>query len=74
MNIATTSKHIEILKCKHLQDYYKYLCRLTSELWCLLVYGADDETLIYENIYFRYSDALYEYNHFKKEEGDYSEQ
>ena len=67
MNVATSSKDIEILKFRYIKDYYKYLCKLTPELWCLLVYGPDDETLIYENIYFSYNDALYNYNHFTKE-------
>lgn len=67
MNIATTSKHVEVLKCKHDCDYYKYLCKLSSTLWAVLVYGPDDETLIWDNVYFKEKDALYEYNHFTKE-------
>lgn len=67
INVATTSKDIEILKCRHIKDYYKYLCKLTSELWAVLVYDDTDENLIYENIYFSYIEALHEYNRFKKE-------
>ena len=72
MNVATTSKHIEVLKCKHINGIYKYLCKLSPDLWALLVYGEDDETLIYDNVHFKYNDALYEYNHYDK--GDESEQ
>lgn len=65
MNVATTSRHIEILKCRHIKDFYKYLVRLTPELWAVLVYGPDDETLIWECVYFSEKDALYAYNKYK---------
>lgn len=70
MNIATTSKHIEILKCHHVHDFYKYLCRLTPTLWAVLVYDETDENQIWESVYFSEKDALYAYNHFKNEEGE----
>ncbi len=64
MNIATTSKDIEVLKCRHINDYYKYLCKLSSTLWALLVYGEDDETLVWDNVYFSEREALYSFNHW----------
>lgn len=64
MNVATTSRHIEILKCRHIHDYYKYLCKLSPTLWAVLVYGEDDETLIWDNVYFKETDALYAFNHY----------
>ena len=68
MNVATTSKDIEIIKCRHVQDYFKYLCRLTPGLYAVLVYDSTDENQIWECVYFSYKDALYAYNHYKGEE------
>lgn len=67
MNIATTSKDIEIIKCRHIRNYYKYICRLTPTLWAVLVYGPDDDTLIWNNVYFSERDATYAFNHYNGE-------
>lgn len=64
MNVATTSKDIEVLKCRHIKDYYKYLCKLSPTLWAVLVYGEDDETLIWDCIYFSEKAALFAFNHY----------
>lgn len=68
MNVATTSKDIKVLKCRHGKHIYKYLCQLSTNLWCVLVYGEDDETLEWDNVAFSYADALYIYNHYEEEE------
>lgn len=68
MNVATSSNHVKVLKCKHLKEYYKYLCKLTSDLWAVLVYDDTDENQIWECVYFSYADALHAYNNFKKGE------
>lgn len=68
MNVATTSKDIEVLKCRHIKDYYKYLCKLSPTLWAVMVYDETDENLVWDNVYFSEKDALYAYNHFDGEE------
>ena len=67
MNVATSSKDVEVLKCRHIKDVYKYLCKLSSTLWVVLVYGPDDDTLIWDNVYFTETDAKYAFNHYKGE-------
>ena len=63
MNVVTTDKNIEILKCKCMGDHYKYLCKLTKQLWAVVVYDDTDENQIWECVYFSYKDALYAFNH-----------
>lgn len=70
INVATTSKDIEVLKCKHIKDYYKYLCKLSSTLWAVLVYDNTDENQTYECVYFSYNEALYAYNHYNGERNE----
>ena len=65
MNIATTDKNIEILKCKCMGDHYKYLVKLTPQIWAVLIYDETDENQIWESVYLTYKDALYAYNHYK---------
>ncbi len=67
MNVATSCKDIKVLKCRHGKRVYKYLCQLSTNLWALLVYGEDDETLEWDCVYFSYADCLYAYNHYKEE-------
>lgn len=67
MNIATSSKDVDVLKCRHINDFYKYLCRLTPDLWAVLVYDDTDENQIWECVYFSEKDALFAYNHWDKE-------
>jgi len=64
LNVATNCKDINVLKCRHLKDYYKYLVQLTPELWAVLVYDDTDENQIWECVYFSYTDALFAYNHY----------
>lgn len=68
MNIATTDPNIKVLKCRHGEDYYKYLCKLTPSLWAVLVYDETDENQVWECVYFSEKDALYAYNHYKNNE------
>ena len=67
MNIATTSKDIEIIKFRHISDYYKYLVKLTADLWAVLVYDSTDENQIWECVYFSEKDATYAFNHWSKD-------
>lgn len=46
-------------------EYYKYLCKLTPQLWAVLVYDETDEVQIWESVYLTYKDALYAYNHYE---------
>lgn len=68
MNVATTSKDIEVLKCRHIKNCYKYLCKLSPTLWAVLVYDETDENLIWDNVYFSEKDALYAFNRYNGEE------
>lgn len=68
MNVACTSREIEILKCRHIKDIYKYLCKLSKDLWAVLVYDNTDENQIWECVYFSEKDAIYAFNHYKGEE------
>lgn len=67
LNIVTTDRNIEILKCKCMGDYYKYLCKLTPQIWAVVVYDDTDDNQIWECVYWTYKDALYAFNHYNKD-------
>ena len=64
MNLATSDKAWNIIKWRHCDGYYKYLCKITDTMYYLTVYDEDDETLLFAENWLDLKGATYAYNHF----------
>lgn len=70
MNIVAVDKHWKVVKCRCCGNYYKYLCKITETMWYVTVYDSDDETLLYAANWMSLNDAIYDYNHYRREGND----
>lgn len=58
----------KVLKYKHIDDKWFYLYEMTKDLWCVVVYAEDEETLLFSAIQLTYVEALHLYNKAKNGE------
>ncbi len=65
MNLSLDYK---VLKCKHIEGKWYYLYEMTKDLWCVVVYAEDEETLLFSAIQLTYKEALHLYNKVKNGE------
>ncbi len=59
----------KVLKCKHIDGFYKYLLQLSPTLWAVIVTDENDNQIFVESD-LSYKESLYKYNHWKEGEGD----
>lgn len=62
MNLSLDYK---VLKYKHIGDKWFYLYEMTKDLWCVVVYADDEETLLFSAVQLTFVEALHLYNKIK---------
>lgn len=62
MNLSLDYK---VLKYSHLKDRWYALYQMTKDLWCVVVYAEDEETLLFSAIQLTFVEALHLYNKIK---------
>lgn len=58
-----------VLKCKHIDGFFKYLLQLSPTLWAVIVTDENDNQIFVESD-LSYKESLYKYNHWKDEKDD----
>lgn len=56
----------KVLKFKHWKDHWIHLYQCTDNMWGIVIYEDDDETLVFSTVEFSYISALHRFNDIKE--------
>lgn len=55
----------KVLKCKHIDGFYKYLLQLNPTMWAVIV-TDDNDNQVFVEADLSYKISLYKYNHWEE--------